>query len=318
MWWKLCTSCWFPGDEILTTHSSLYVTAAPCSKQYPCPWTPEWSPRLHSPLPLPPSKLCLVFSKVGKREQGGERKLNGKGERRQVCRCDPDSNNSRPKTPSLEAKKGSIRAKGLDVFLNPVSLSFLPPHSSEVSFQKNSHFIINTRKKTLFICLSSPLPTEFLLQSRALWTSWGCLVQQVISKYLLSIYCKWAMVLTTEGATWYKHRYKVVPREDPRVGRKLVIYQSVVQLTSSEDKKGYTGSCLPAPEGACATNAPNFKAELETLPPATSVLPPTPPPNFSHLGKCHLLDVSIPGPPCPSPLLFQSTRKSSSSSLYSV
>ena len=57
-------------------------------------------------------------------------------------------NNSRPKTPSLEAKKGSIGAKGLDVFLKPASLSFLPPHSSEVSFQKNSHFIINTTKKT--------------------------------------------------------------------------------------------------------------------------------------------------------------------------
>ena len=65
----------------------------------------------------------------------------------------------------------------------------------------------------------------------------------------------------------------MVPREDPRVGRKLVIYQSTVQFTSGEDKKGCTGSRLPAPEGARATNAPNFKAELETFPPHLSSHP---------------------------------------------
>lgn len=68
------------------------------------------------------------------KKPGGGKEATEKGREDRCAGGTLTPRNSRSKTPSLEAKKGSTGARGLDAFLKPVSLSLLPPHSPGVSF----------------------------------------------------------------------------------------------------------------------------------------------------------------------------------------
>lgn len=179
MQWKLCSLCWFSGDKTSTPHSGLYVTAATCAKQHVLnPSTPEWSPRLCAPLPLPPSKLCLFPSKVGMKKPGGGKETTEKGREDRCAGGTLTPKNSRSKTPSLEAKKREHRGQR-SWRIPQTSFSFTSSSSFTWSLflEKYPFLHQHRKKKPHFICLSSPLPTGFLALEWSSVNKLGCLVQ---------------------------------------------------------------------------------------------------------------------------------------------